>query len=213
MNQQEKIALADALLEKHISLGFGSQTKSEIDLLIFHHLQQSNQYKSYSNYKLAALLKVPESTVKRLRLNAALRYREINSKAILGHLVLRTINGEQPIDLRGGKLELAIEDPVEKRELENYLKGGGHSAEYTLNSEVLKIEPIRLLELMLDNLEGAEEPFARVVTDALNDQASSERIVGRDSNVKRQLARLRNVVMDANIIVEICKALAVAAAA
>ena len=213
MNQAEKIALAEAILDKYLSLGFGSQTKSELDLLVFHYINESNEYKKLSNYELASKLKIPESSVKRLKLSSALRYKDINSKAILGEIVLRATNGDQPLDVRSGKIDVSLENPLEKRELENYLKIGGHSAEYTLNSEVLRIEPIRLLELMVDNIERAETEFATVVTNALEDQELSSRIVGQDDNAKRQLKRARENLRDASAIINICKVLGAAVVA
>ena len=213
MNQQEKVALAEDLLKKYTDLGFGSQSKSELDLLVFHHINKSNEFKKLSNYDLATKLKIPEGQVKRLKLSSALRYDTINSKAILGEIVLRTIEGNQTIDIRGGKVELSLENPLEKRELENYLKTNGHSAEYTLNSEVLKIEPIRLLELMLENIERAQEEFTSVLTQALEDQVLSEQIIGQDNNIKNQLKRVRQHLGDANLILSICKNLGLLAVA
>jgi len=213
MNQNEKVALAEALLEKYIELGFGSQPKSELDLLVFHHINKSNEFKKLSNYDLAAKLKIPEGQIKRLKLSSALRYDTINSKAILGEIVLRTIEGDQTLDIRGGKVEISLENPLEKRELENYLKINGHSAEYTLNSEVLKIEPIRLLELMVENIDRAQQEFTGVLTQALEDQALSDQIIGQDDNIKRQLKRARQHLGDANVILGICKNLGMLAVA
>tara|TARA_B110000503_G_C7126679_1_gene404933 strand:- start:1271 stop:1912 length:642 start_codon:yes stop_codon:yes gene_type:complete len=213
MNQQEKIDLAEALLKKYLELGFGSQPKSELDMLVFYHINRSNESKKLSNYQLASKLKIPEGQVKRLKLSSALRYGTINSKAILGEIVLRTMDGSQVLDLRAGKIEISLEDPLEKRELENYLKEGGHSAEYTLNTEVLKIEPIRLLELMIENVDRAEKEFAAVLTASLEDQVLSGKILGENSSIDKQLKRVREHLDDASKILGICKALGLLAAA
>ena len=213
MNQKEKIVFADALLGKYLDLGFGSQPKSELDLLVFHHISRANEYSKLSNYDLATKLRIPESTVKRLKLSSALRYADINPKAILGEIVIRTIRGDQALYVRGGKVEISLENPLEKRELENYLKKKGHSAEYTLNSEVLKIEPIRLLELMVENVDRAKEEFCAVLTASLEDQALSNQIIGEDGNVKKQLNRARQHLGDVNLILSICKNLGLLATA
>ena len=162
---------------------------------------------------MATKLKIPEGQVKRLKLSSALRYGGINSKAILGEIVLRTIDGEQALDMRAGKVEISLENPLEKRELENYLKINGHSAGYTLNTEVLKIEPIRLLELMVENIDRAQREFASVLTRALKDQGLSDQIIGQDDNIKRQLKRARQHVVDVNIILNVCKNLGLGLAA
>jgi hypothetical protein len=151
--------------------------------------------------------------VKRYKLSSALRYDTINSKAILSEIVLRTIDGDQTLGIRGGKVEISLENPLEKRELENYIKVNGHSAECTLNTEVLKIEPIRLLELMVDNIDRAQQEFAEVLTEALQDQALSVQIIGQDDNIRRQLKRARQHLGDANTILSVCKSLGLLAAA
>lgn len=212
MTPQEKIKLADALLQKHLDLGFGSQPKSELDLLVFHHISTSNTYKKLSNYELASALKIPESRIKRLKLDSALRYQNINPKAILGHIVLRTLDGLQVMDIRNSKIEISLENPLEKRELEHYLKKGGHSAEYTLNSEVLKIEPIRLLELMIDNLDNAEKEFAKALKDSLKDKALSDKILGKNSSTDKQIKRARHYLTDSSRVISICKAIGIAVA-
>ena len=211
MNQQEKISLAEDILRKYLELGFGSQSKSELDLLVFHHINKSNEYKKLSNYNFATKLKIPEGQIKRLKLSSALRYGNINSKAILGNIVLRTVDGNQTLDIRGGKIEILLENPLEKRELENYLKSNGHSAEYTLNSEILKIEPVRLLELMVDNIDRAQHEFVNTLTNALEDQSLSEQIIGQDDNIKQQIKRVRQHLSDANLILNICKSLGIIA--
>ena len=63
MTPQEKQAFADDFLAKYLASGFGSMPKSEIDLLIFHLLTHTSEYRGKTNYELAGLLKVPESSV------------------------------------------------------------------------------------------------------------------------------------------------------
>ena len=53
MNQWEKTALGEALVKKYLELGFGSQPKSELDLLVFHHINKVKCFKKLSNYDLA----------------------------------------------------------------------------------------------------------------------------------------------------------------
>ena len=167
MNNREKAQFADAFLETYLLLGLGALSKTEIDTLVFHLLTETGEYRKCSNYELATRFKVSETRIKNLRLAAALKYRDINPKAVLGDVVLRTLDGKQALDVRSGKVEIALENPIEKRELENFLKVRGNSAEYTLNNEVLRIEPIRLLELMVDNLERALESLSLALPDGL----------------------------------------------
>jgi hypothetical protein len=188
---EEKQDFAEKFVELYLSMGFGSLPKREIDLFVFHFLTKSSDYLGKSNYELANLFGVPESKIKALRLNSALRYEEINPRAILSRIVDRLIHSEQYASLSEGKIEISLEDPIEKRELENFLKLRGHYAEYTLNSEVLKITAMRLLELILDHANRANEEFDRIIRRHIADIAISERVLADAPTLKHKLDKLR----------------------
>ncbi|WP_181001199.1 hypothetical protein [Campylobacter concisus] len=59
-------------LEHYLSGSFGSMSKSETEILIFHLL--SKHFEISSNYEISNLLKISETKVKNLTLNAHLRY-------------------------------------------------------------------------------------------------------------------------------------------
>lgn len=191
MTRDEKEKLATEIVSLYLDSGFGSASKREIDLLIFHHVTQAREHRGKSNYELSALLKIPESRVKTFRLTSALKHQDINTKAILGNIIIRLSRGQQFTSVDNGKIELSLEDPVEKRELENLLKSKGHFAEYTFNAEVLRIAPVRLFELIVENMERAEDQFNALVRQHIDDQAASERILKGASTLKQKFARFR----------------------
>lgn len=200
MTPQEKQTFFDDFLPKYLASGFGSMPKSEIDLLIFHLLTHTSVYRGKSNYELAGMLKVPESRIKTLRLNSALKYKDINSKAILGEVVLRFTQSEQFAAFDSGKVELSLEDPIEKRELENFLKTRGYHAEYTLNSEVLKISPIRLFELIIENVDNANEEFNRIIQAHLEEAHDVNELIDDALTLKQKFRKLRGEVLDASML-------------
>ena len=63
-------------LEHYLSGSFGSMSKSETEILIFHLL--SKHFEISSNYEISNLLKISETKVKNLTLNAHLRYGQSN---------------------------------------------------------------------------------------------------------------------------------------
>ena len=67
-------------LEHYLSGSFGSMSKSETEILIFHLL--SKHFEISSNYEISNFLKISETKVKNLTLNAHLRYGR-NNKDIL----------------------------------------------------------------------------------------------------------------------------------
>ena len=73
-------------LEHYLSGSFGSMSKSETEILIFHLL--SKHFENSSNYEISNFLKISETKVKNLTLNAHLRYGQSN-KDILKKIMLR----------------------------------------------------------------------------------------------------------------------------
>lgn len=203
MTRDEKEKLATQLVSLYLESGFGSPSKRDVDLLLFHHITQARENKGKSNYELAALLKIPESRVKTFRLASALKHQTINTKAILGGIIIRLSIGQQYTTIENGKIEISLEDPVEKRELENFLKSKGHFAEYTFNAEVLRIAPVRLFELIVENMDKPEDQFNTLVRQHIDDQAASERILGGAPTLKQKFARLRKETMNASTLVSL----------
>ncbi|WP_310446965.1 hypothetical protein [Thiobacillus sp.] len=191
MTPDEKQEFADQFVALYLSMGLGSLPKREIDLFVFHFLTKSSGYRGKSNYELANAFGVPESKIKALRLHSALRHEDINPHAVLSRIVNRLIHSEQYAALSEGKIEISLEDPVEKRELENFLKARGHHAEYSLNSEVLKISAGRLLELIMEHANRANDEFAAIIRAHISDSAISDRILTDAPTLKQKLDKLR----------------------
>ena len=61
-------------IHNYIKRGFGSMTKNDFEVFIFGQILSMKEYKGKSNYELSILLRIPESKVKRLRYESALRY-------------------------------------------------------------------------------------------------------------------------------------------
>lgn len=191
MTPEEKQEFSERFIQLYLSMGLGSLPKREIDLFVFHFLTKSSDCCGKSNYELANYFGVPEPRIKALRLNSALRHKDINPRAVLRHIVDRIIHSEQYASLSDGKIEISLEDPIEKRELENFLKLRGHHAEYTLNSEVLKITAGRLLELIMEHADRANEEFEQIIRAHVADNAVSERILSDAPTLKQKLDKLR----------------------
>ena len=195
MNNDQKAAAFDSLVNSYLEMGFGALPKREIDLFIFKNLMEMTAYKGKSNYELAELLKIPESRIKTLKLNSALRHKTVNSKAILGRIVDRLIKSEQYAEFQEGKMEVSLEDPLERRELENFLKKRGHHAEYLLNSEVLRISPVRLFEVILDNVTNAQNEIDVIIRSSINDNEAAEAILAGGEDMSQKLAKLRKALL------------------
>lgn len=96
-----------------------------------------------------------------------------------------------------GKVELSLEDPIEKRELKNFLKKRGHHATYTLNSELLQIEPLRLFELIFENIDGAAAEFNAVIRLHIENQEQIENLVVNARTLPDKFKALRRRIFSA----------------
>lgn len=198
MNQREKQEFAEKFTEVYLAQGFGSLPKSEIDLLVFHLLSKTRDFEGKANYQVSTMLKIPEARVKTLRMNSALKYDKINSRAVLSQIIQRFVESEQFTEFQDGKFELSLEDPIEKRELENFLKKRGHHAEYALNTEVLKISPVRLFELIVENLEHPRERFNEIVQANIGDAEATRILTEEALTLGQKFTRLRREALNAD---------------
>ena len=123
----------EKFLERFLAHGFGAMTKTEIDILVYHLLSESSEIKNQSNYHVANKLQIPEAKVKTMRLNAALKYKPANHKAVLANIVTRVTDEMAKPEFESGKVTITIENPVEQRELEHAIKSAGRNIEYGLN--------------------------------------------------------------------------------
>lgn len=145
-------------LEHYLSGSFGSMSKSETEILIFHLL--SKHFEISSNYEISNLLKISETKVKNLTLNAHLRYGRSN-KDILKKIMLRICDTlDVNFDENIGEIKISVENPVEKRELVNEIKKLGSYADFSFNNEILKIK-INVFLKLLNRLVG-EDNFKKV---------------------------------------------------
>jgi len=145
-------------LEHYLSGSFGSMSKSETEILIFHLL--SKHFENSSNYEISNFLKISETKVKNLTLNAHLRYGQSN-KDILKKIMLRICDTlDVNFDENIGEIKISVENPVEKRELVNEIKKLGSYADFSFNNEILKIK-INVFLKLLNRLVG-EDNFKKV---------------------------------------------------
>ena len=159
LTNDQKRFFAEKFLERYLDNGFGSMSKRDIDVLVFHLLAGSEDILGMSNYHVGNTLRISETRVKSLKLEASLKYAQPNHKEVIAGIVQALIEEMKKPEFQDGYVELGLEDPVQKRELEEAIKRIGHHVEYGINREVLKMKPLGLLEIVMDNVEDGEKEF------------------------------------------------------
>lgn len=180
----------EKFVERFLAHGFGAMTKTEIDILVYHLLSESAEIKYKSNYHVANKLKIPEAKVKAMRLNAALKYKPANHKAVLANIVTRVTDEMAKPEFEGGKVTITIENPVEQRELEHAIKSAGRNIEYGLNKELLKISPIALFELVVANLENPESALETIIQAKITDKDIQNKIIDSTLTLRQKLNKV-----------------------
>lgn len=193
---KQKEAFADDFLKHYLSNGYGTMGKAEIDIMVFHLISEALGIKGKSNYELANELRITESKVKSLRLNSALRYNQPNHKAVLAEIVQRITAAMQKPEFSEGTVAITIENPVEQRELTHAIKLAGRHVNHTLNSEVFEIAPIALFELVVQNLENAEDEFKKVIQDGIQDSNTQKKIIKNTLTFRQKLNKVAEEVTD-----------------
>lgn len=196
LSDSQKLYFGEKFIERYLANGFGSMTKSEIDILVFHLLSESDQIKDTSNYDVANTLRITESKVKSLRLNAALKYQQANPKAVLSKIVKRITDEMSKPEFQGGSVTITIENPVEKRELEHAIKESGRNIEYGFNRELLKISPISLFELVLTHLENPEDEFKKIIQTHVQDKSKQNAIINKSLTLRQKIAKVGEEIND-----------------
>lgn len=196
LTEDQQRTFGKTFVERFLSHGFGAMTKSEIDILVFHLLSESDEIKGKPNYHVANKLQITESKVKSLRLNAALRYKQANHKAVLANIVTRITEAMNKPDFEGGQVTITIENPVEQRELEHAVKSVGRNIDYGFNKELLKITPISLFELVVSNLENPEQEFETIIQAQIHDQNQQNAIINNALTFRQKLNKVGEEIND-----------------
>lgn len=183
-------------IDRYLSNGFGAMPKSEIDILVFHLLSESEDIKDKANYHVANKLMITESKVKSLSLHASLKYKPANHKSILSNIVDRVCQEMKKADFNDEVVTIAIESSVEQREFVHAVKSIGRNIEYGLNRELLKISPIALFELVVLNLEDPEREFAKIVQAQIKNKDIQDKLVNNALTIRQKISKIGKEIAD-----------------
>lgn len=196
LTDEQNKNFGEQFVKRFLANGFGSMTKTEIDILVFHLISESIEIKKQSNYHVANKLRITESKVKNLKLNASLKYAQANHKVVLANIVNRITDEMQKPDFELGVVTINIENPIEQRELEHAIKSIGRNIEYGLNKELFKIAPIALFELVVSNLENAETEFKAIIQSHITDKNKQKKIINDSLTLRQKINKVGEEIND-----------------
>lgn len=132
------------VIDKYLARGFGSMNKNDFEVWIFGQLLKMEGYRNKNNYELSIALRIPESKIKRLRYESALRNAQIGTN--YKQEVLNLLKNAQ-LRAEGKKIVFQVEDVLLKTYISSILKKEGRSLDTSFNSElvVLNVDDFQYL--------------------------------------------------------------------
>ena len=146
INNNEKAKYFDQIAKEYFNGNFGSFSKSQMDLLMFHILCEIYrlQGKDITDYELSNQLGIVESRVRTYRTKEYLQFREDDFNWEEEFLKAAC----KPYRV-GDMIKISIEDPIVQRELKHYLEVNGGLYDNNLNCKLLSITPLTYVELII----------------------------------------------------------------
>lgn len=190
----DKNNFVEKFLENYLAPSFGAMSKSEIDILVFHLLEDS--FDKLSNYEISNLLKISETKVKNLRVNAYLRYNQ-NENQILKNIIKRLSDSiSTKVDIKNNEVRFTLENPVEKRVMIAKIKELGENIDFSFNNEILKLDLLAFFTF-LNNISG-EDIFLNVLKDNKNKNLKLQEFLDKNKTFKEKIIGILNFVKENN---------------
>jgi hypothetical protein len=165
IKKQNYQAFSEFFLDNYFGRGFGSMTKTDIEILIFHTLQQFGDINNMSDFEVCRLLKIPESKVKRLRYESHIIYGNQSDKELKVRLYNYLSNARFLKDK--GYIQFSIEDKFLRNWFYSKVKEINGFADTSHNSEIVKISNQTFSEV-LEKLYKVNEGYQKFLQNGEN---------------------------------------------
>lgn len=144
------------IINKYLERGFGSMTKNDFEVWIFGYIIEMPEYKGKSNYELSVALHIPETKIKRLKYESALKAAKPETDY---KQEVRDLLGDVELRSEDRKIIFQTEDTIIKSFVSSLLKKNGRMLDSSFNSEliVLKLEDYQFLAKEVYPKEDVEE--------------------------------------------------------
>ena len=146
-------------IDTYLERGFGSMNKNDFEVAIFNYLiTERDEYKKKSNYEISILLRIPETKVKRLRYEAALKNKDLSEEKLKNGVV--ELLEKVKIREDGKKIIFQVEDVLLKTYISSLLKKHGRTCDGSFSPEIVAIN-VDDYQYLLEEI-YPEEEFERL---------------------------------------------------
>lgn len=138
---QNKARLFDELIAEYCAHSFGALSKKEVDLLVFRLLIDTGAIDlSDGQQSISRTLRIPISKVKSLIYEIQLRDERCDNAWFRREVLAALQHARFHIEGKRQEIQLGIESPMLRKELEAAIKKQNSFADYSFNSEILRID-------------------------------------------------------------------------
>ncbi len=169
-----------AFIGAYIERGFGSMTKNDFEVWIFGRIIEMPEYKGKNNYELSVVLHIPETKIKRLKYESALRAAKADTD-----YKQEVLNLLEHVELRSDdrKIIFQTEDTIIKSFISSLLKKNGRMLDSSYNSEliVLKLEDYQFLAKEIYSKEEVEKVLKqaeKLSKDSIKEPVTWNKVMG-----------------------------------
>jgi len=191
LSEDEKKDFSEKFLTKFLENGFGSLSKREIEIFIFHLLyNESSFFVDKSNYEMANALMISESRVKSLKAEANLKYQHKSHKDALREIAdIFLVYQKNHPDIIGDELQFSLEDPVLQREFAYAVKQLGYTTDTSFNREIVKVKGSVFFNIIVKNFDENEDKFTKIVKGEIPNQKEYQDIIDKNKPLDERIQK------------------------
>jgi hypothetical protein len=193
----DKARFFDLFWEIWAASGFGTLSKRDTDLLVFHCLRQAiDRTGARKSHDWANLLRITQSRYRSLRLESHIRFRHLRDSQDMRsdlELLLEQLKDIQRVEISGVtdgsvldsvKIQFVVEDPVVRMDLEYRAKSVGGYVDFQRNREIVVIRLSDFLKIMVAE---TGDPLGREAVNNLIDSWVSERSEKQEATLRDRI--------------------------
>lgn len=163
---------------KYIQYGFTTLSKNDLQDLILASLSEATSgslMDNYSDYELSNFLKTTDKKIAASRMNMLQKqYFEVDREVQVEHLLKDLIKKPSKITCHEGKIEIQIENVVQKREFEAYIKLQGYQIDYKNNRQIIIITNNAFIDTLQKISNTTDKQTASILAKQINSNILKE---------------------------------------
>lgn len=184
VKEDNKIEALDFILTNSLKSGFGTLSKSELDLILFTAILKYSGSKENSDYNLSKYLQITQQRIRNLKEKASVKYLAINRE----EAIKKFIEKSEYAKIETIYIDVPVNDVSVKNEIEELLDKNNILMHYQLNPKIfrMRIDDFYEFSIILEiykNPQTKKETLEKKVITAIKNKAKS------DAKLKEKLNR------------------------